>query len=541
MALANTAAYLAKIGRRVLMVDFDLEAPGLDSFDEFGVPNGHPGLVEYVCEYLANGRPAPIAGFVHETQASQSGAIEAKDQSVPFEGKLWLMPSGAKDATYNQKRLSINWQDLYDSKAGVEFFENFKADIEQSFQPDYVLVDSRTGLTDVGGVCTLHLPDLVVLLFALNEQNLQGTASVARVLRDAEKLPQLLTVATPVPNLPRESSSLLDERFLRAKELLGTDVAISLNYSSDVALRERILVWSGPSLLGNQYEALSDKLMQADPAGIDFLRRESSRAIEAMELDRAKEIGGLLKSDYRDRSVAWLTLVDIAKAEGNLIEMEHALREALRLSPSKKTFERIEALLRAKKRHDELLMLIRELLEASPCHISDLQEHLCSVAGELLQKSGQPKEALAYYEKALEIERASQPARETFCLVYRFNVAEARRRADLKIWPETWEQVVGIFEKTASNISSLPLVSRANQFQAMHIAYACVGNLPRAKELLDETAKLVSQASRQERLFSVADYEYVSFQDFLERNRQMSEALDRLELWDGMKLLGQKK
>ena len=33
MALVNVAVELANTGRRVLVVDFDLEAPGLDTFD----------------------------------------------------------------------------------------------------------------------------------------------------------------------------------------------------------------------------------------------------------------------------------------------------------------------------------------------------------------------------------------------------------------------------------------------------------------------------------------------------------------------------
>jgi hypothetical protein len=38
--------------------------------------------------------------------------------------------------------------------------------------------DSRTGFTDISDICTLQLPDLVVLLFGSNEQNLIGTAQI---------------------------------------------------------------------------------------------------------------------------------------------------------------------------------------------------------------------------------------------------------------------------------------------------------------------------------------------------------------------------
>ena len=44
---------------------------------------------------------------------------------------------------------------------------------------DYVLVDSRTGITDIGGICTIQLPDVLVLLFTSTEQSLKGIVEVA--------------------------------------------------------------------------------------------------------------------------------------------------------------------------------------------------------------------------------------------------------------------------------------------------------------------------------------------------------------------------
>src|SRR6185503_9462694 len=45
---------------------------------------------------------------------------------------------------------------------------------------DVVLVDSRTGVTEMGGVCAYQLADVVVLLCAPNYQNLEGTRDVVR-------------------------------------------------------------------------------------------------------------------------------------------------------------------------------------------------------------------------------------------------------------------------------------------------------------------------------------------------------------------------
>ncbi|HLK36141.1 MAG TPA: hypothetical protein VKU41_05270 [Polyangiaceae bacterium] len=42
----------------------------------------------------------------------------------------------------------------------------------------YVLVDSRTGLTDIGSICTVLLPEKLVVVFTPNEQSLNGATEV---------------------------------------------------------------------------------------------------------------------------------------------------------------------------------------------------------------------------------------------------------------------------------------------------------------------------------------------------------------------------
>jgi hypothetical protein len=42
-----------------------------------------------------------------------------------------------------------------------------------------VLIDSRTGITDSGGVCTIQLPDILALVFTTNEQSVDGVIKVA--------------------------------------------------------------------------------------------------------------------------------------------------------------------------------------------------------------------------------------------------------------------------------------------------------------------------------------------------------------------------
>jgi hypothetical protein len=80
-------------------------------------------------------------------------------------GHLWIMPAGRRDAQYQSALASIDWLALYREHDGFLLFEDTKAQWEQEFKPDYVLIDSRTGHTDVEGICTRQLPDAVAMFF----------------------------------------------------------------------------------------------------------------------------------------------------------------------------------------------------------------------------------------------------------------------------------------------------------------------------------------------------------------------------------------
>ena len=60
LALVNVAVELAGRWRRLLLVDFDLEAPGLDTFDLGRPPRPTPGVVDFVSAYLWSGRAPDV-------------------------------------------------------------------------------------------------------------------------------------------------------------------------------------------------------------------------------------------------------------------------------------------------------------------------------------------------------------------------------------------------------------------------------------------------------------------------------------------------
>ena len=187
MAVANVAWALATNGERVLTIDWDLEAPGLHRyFHPFLQDPGQSqsaGLIDYLWEYIrqltatATDRAPhdiPIDGLVQELQLPYSGP-----------GVLHFIGAGAQDEQYSAKVGGLDWGTFY-SRFGGEAFVNRFMDWARS-RYTHVLIDSRTGVADSAGVCTMQLPDAVVMCAVYNRQSIEGTASVARSIMRARR------------------------------------------------------------------------------------------------------------------------------------------------------------------------------------------------------------------------------------------------------------------------------------------------------------------------------------------------------------------
>jgi MinD-like ATPase involved in chromosome partitioning or flagellar assembly len=195
-ALANVAVLLARWGHRVLCVDWDLEAPGLR--DYFGpMLNNAPtsGVVNLVDDFLA-GRPP-------------------RNEPIRLIGlnSLYFIPAGGDGPEYVRQVQTIDWARLYDQGFG-EFLEQCREQWTANY--DFVLLDSRTGVSDIGSICTAHLPDRLVVLFTANVQSIRGAVDVAtraNVARD--HLPYDRPQVTILPVLSRFDSR---DEYGRAEE-----------------------------------------------------------------------------------------------------------------------------------------------------------------------------------------------------------------------------------------------------------------------------------------------------------------------------------
>lgn len=220
MTLANVAWVLASNGRRVLAIDWDLEAPGLHRFfrpfleDATGAST--PGLIDFLNDTMS---AAAGSGKPDSVSRDWSLNILPYVQSVnwPFErgGYVDLMSAGKYDPTYAFRVNSFPWQLFYENLGGAAFLEFLRRHLREEY--DDVLIDSRTGVSDVSGICTVKMPDRVVIGFTLNAQSVEGSIQVAYSIREQRKDDMIRILPVPM-RVERAEKDLLDQALAQAQE-----------------------------------------------------------------------------------------------------------------------------------------------------------------------------------------------------------------------------------------------------------------------------------------------------------------------------------
>jgi formylglycine-generating enzyme required for sulfatase activity/cellulose biosynthesis protein BcsQ len=237
MALANTAWVLASNGYRVLMIDWDLEAPGLHRYFHPFLSDKRltatKGMIDLVFDYQRSVLALPEAGgmrkFPDEWYDRQLDIFPYITELVwrqPGFGELHLLPAGPQNSEYGIRVNTFNWQQLYKNLGGFELFEAMKRQLVREY--DYVLIDSRTGVSDTSGISTVQMPDTLVVCFTLNSQSIEGAGEVALSVaeqRAKEYAPTPFRVF-PVPTrLERAEKQKLD----RARDAARTKFDTFLN------------------------------------------------------------------------------------------------------------------------------------------------------------------------------------------------------------------------------------------------------------------------------------------------------------------------
>lgn len=263
MALANIAWLLAETGQRVLMIDWDLEAPGLHRYF-------HPflldpeletteGVIDYLWDYMSSALRVDSSDSLLEAArefADLGRCAVALD--YPFRrGALDLIPAGRQGASYSQRVNTFEWHQFYGPLGGSSLLAADREKLREQY--DVVLIDSRTGVSDTSGICTVELPDALVVCFTSNTQSIAGAAAVVESVQAQRDSRQLTTFPVLMRVELAEKDKLdVTRKFVREK--------FTAPYSDGISVDG---YWSDAEVLYQPFYAYEEILaFFGDPPGI---------------------------------------------------------------------------------------------------------------------------------------------------------------------------------------------------------------------------------------------------------------------------------
>jgi MinD-like ATPase involved in chromosome partitioning or flagellar assembly/Tfp pilus assembly protein PilF len=212
LALANIAKRLSEFGKKVCIIDFDLEAPGLHLKFKENIKETELslGLVDYIQHFLCNNSiPDKFEDFVTK---------------ITFSGKkskmIKLIPAGKSFTPEYWKTLAgIDWVKLFYKKnsQGTALFADLKERIRKELVPDYLLIDSRTGISEITGITMSIMADEIVLLSVKNEENINGLKQIIKSVALPEnsltgKVPKLTFVLSRIPYFEKPEEKIIEIR-----------------------------------------------------------------------------------------------------------------------------------------------------------------------------------------------------------------------------------------------------------------------------------------------------------------------------------------
>jgi hypothetical protein len=267
---ANVAALLARTGRTLLW-DLDIEAPGLHRIGDLASAKANEsGWFEWLLAWQkARDFDAPTP---RDCQNLAACLLPVDRQS-----NLFVLPAFGADAKFARLYQEIDWNRFLavEPERGLALFrgliEFFASEAGGGFR--YLVLDSRTGITDIGGFLAALLPHVTVLIGNFGAQNTAGLKAIWDALqkqsdgRDADRLlPPLRRqlVASPAPvDDPAELRQLM-AIWVRHFGLAAEQV-VQIPERPDLRRAERILVLhEQDSPVVAQYRQLAERLQDID-------------------------------------------------------------------------------------------------------------------------------------------------------------------------------------------------------------------------------------------------------------------------------------
>ena len=168
-AAANIAMQLAIMGRRILLVDLDIEGPSLDVI--LGFEEGEIDKDLYIQDYLIS--PDPDSWNYRRAIWDIKSYLKQKDNlenDIP--GEIYFLPASSsyeKTVHFHGDTVQVKLTDLFGK-------------IEKEYSLDAILMDCPNGYGPMTQK-SFFMADLILLFFKWSKQHITGSGKISEIMR----------------------------------------------------------------------------------------------------------------------------------------------------------------------------------------------------------------------------------------------------------------------------------------------------------------------------------------------------------------------
>jgi Tfp pilus assembly protein PilF/cellulose biosynthesis protein BcsQ len=414
MAVLNVAGIIASRGFRVLIIDMDLEAPGISYLANAATAVGdrsQPGFVDILLDVVERGDEADLFQLpANKVLARYCAPYELPPEFQSVGASLHIMPAGSLDGAYAGRLERLDLPSLYRGGDGLALVKAFKQAVQESGNFDYVFIDSRTGFSDESGICTRDLADYLMIVSGLNKQNVEGTTHFLAALRAATPDTRLLQmILSPVPN---GEDALVDERERVARAAWEAAWKGPLNTDLHIPYHPQLALTEEPHIFRRRRGYLFEAYNQIERRLMSMLGDTVASALQAAstklkDKDYSAVVAMLERASRLANGAGWIDPFGLALAGSPLPAVSSArpiydlvLKHASRLLLEHFAWRAVEQAIDMKERPEDwdgADALFKLALEAAP----NLAPNLGNYANFLWEKRKDLDAAEALYQRAL--------------------------------------------------------------------------------------------------------------------------------------------
>jgi len=193
-ALAAVAMLLSAAGKSVCVLDLDLESPGISTFLLGGAP-GAEGILDYLIDaQVTNTRPN-LAAYLSLLQTGNAS--------------IRVMGAGALNVGYLEKLARLDFDSYTRDENSPHPLKKLLLHIHDEYQPDFILLDVRAGLHDLGGLSINGLSHLDIIFARNDSQSKAGLETLLNLVGPQPAERDIFLVHAQVPQ-PNNSAELYD-------------------------------------------------------------------------------------------------------------------------------------------------------------------------------------------------------------------------------------------------------------------------------------------------------------------------------------------